>query len=824
MTEELEQSAEETLDAQDEAQEYAPGELAPCIVTQAKVWKSDDLKRENLLEPIRGLIKSLPLDGDLARRFNVLETWEARLMDRGHQHLSAEGEGFRVAGAPGEDKRNSLAELANAGINNTNVFSAQGDICTGVLNRGKIRVSFSPRKSKRPQDVAAADAGNSYKFLWEKNNPNLQKDITNCAWTDCRSLVWTRTIADKRFGLDDEGNPRQMEVSSAFGALESRLPMLQDSLKDCSYAQIFEESDYATQRACFPWTGKKIKPGAGSDVDHEFERIARISTRTGIGSRLGSDGGSASRSCTMTYTWLRPSTFFSDCIKDEEKDALLKAFPDGIFVIMTGSEVCAAWEESMDAHLSDGMFTRGNGQSRRALGSSDVAIQRKINIWAELFDQFCRSAIPTTLVDSAAIDTDALASLEASPRRYFPVAVDTAAGQTIASITGQTPTPTPQPAMMDLFNAYTGPLLQAIDGATPALFGGGNGDDTATGATLRLNQALERFGPCWMVVNSIIAKAVEQAARLCGDNATEDIEESVDGKDLCVNPAALRGGNFSCSSETAGTIPESAAAREAKLSMVLEMANTNQSLASLIAKPQNTKQILAGLHLEDVLSLSESDSCDKQNEEIQIMLEQPPLINPAYSEVEAQIAQATQTHEAAKAAVVQSGTVPHPENIQKGQQLEQAIEALQQKLQSTPQWIPSVPVAGDGSEDDATEEGVVFDFLQTPEGRGIRYKSSRETPGGDMNTSPNWCKFTNLILHWQAHRAAAAQFAKPAPVQPKVNLTGKVSPSAVTQMLSSAGVQIDPQAEQQPEISQTLREYGPTSETETHIRQNGATK
>jgi hypothetical protein len=258
--------------------------------------------------------------------------------------------------------------------------------------------------------------------------------------------------------------------------------------------------------------------------------------------------------------------------------------------------------------------------------------------------------------------------------------------------------------------------------------------------------------------------------------------------------------------------------------MVLEMANTNQSLASLIAKPQNTKQILAGLHLEDVLSLSESDSCDKQNEEIQIMLEQPPLINPAYSEVEAQIAQATQTHEAAKAAVVQSGTVPHPENIQKGQQLEQAIEALQQKLQSTPQWIPSVPVAGDGSEDDATEEGVVFDFLQTPEGRGIRYKSSRETPGGDMNTSPNWCKFTNLILHWQAHRAAAAQFAKPAPVQPKVNLTGKVSPSAVTQMLSSAGVQIDPQAEQQPEISQTLREYGPTSETETHIRQNGATK
>jgi hypothetical protein len=818
MSEELEQSVDQIEDAP-AAEEYAPGELAPCIVTQARVWKPDDLKREGLLDPLKSLIASLPGVDDLARRFAVLETWEARLFDRGHQHNVADGEGFKVASAPDSNRRNSIAEMSDAGINNVNIYSAQGDICTGVLNRGKVKVQFSPRRSKRPQDVAASEAANSYTFLWEKNNPAIQKDITNCAWTDCRSLVWTRTIADKRFGLDDEGKPRQMEVSSTFGVLESKLPMLVDKVEDAGYAQIFEEADYAIQRAAYPWTEKRIKPGMSSAVDQDFERIARISTRTGIGGRMVGDGN-PSREATMCYTWLRPGMYFSDNVREESKEAFLKNFPDGVFVVASGTEICAAWEESMDAHLSGGLFTRGNGQNRRALGSSDIPIAKRVNTWAELFDDFIRGSIPLTLLESQAFDAEAVASLEATPRRFLPVALDTAAGQTMQSVVGQTPQATPVPGATDLFQAYIGPIIQSIDGATPALFGGAEGSDNTVGATsIRLNQSLERFGPPWMVVNSIISKACWQAAKCCADNADSEIEETVDGNDVCVNPQALRGGEFNCIAETAGYIPEGSAMRQAKVLQILDMAAQNQQIASIVATPSNAREIVNALALDDVITVDVADAEDGALEAIELLLESEPLANPAYVDLENQIKEAEATHTQAKNAVVQSGAVPHPDNIAKGQQLEASIQTLQQQLQSTPQYMPSVPVSTDGSEDYATCAATAFSWMQQPYGRGLRRKADREQPGGQ-----NWNKWTNVYLWWSAMKDQADKQAKAQPQAPKVSLTGKVSPSTVAQLLQSAGVQIDPQAEQQPEVSQTIREYGPASETETKVRQNGATK
>ena len=820
MDETVEQSAGETLDSQDEAQEYAPGELAPCIVTTAKVWKSDDLKRENLLEPIRGLIKSLPGDSDMARRFQILSTWEQRLQDRGHTHNSSDGEGWTVAGAPGADKRNSIAELNDAGVHGIGIFSSQGDIATGVLNRGKVKTSFAPRRSKRPQDVAASEAANSYCKIWERNNPCLQKEVTNYSWTDCRTIVWTRTVADSKNGVDDEGKPRTMEVSSAHGVLESRLPMTVDNLRECSYAQIFCDEDYAVQRATYPQTGKKIKPGGGSSNELEIERIARLSTRTGIGGRLFGTTGDTERMATMVYTWMRPGIYWSDSVKDEDRDALLSNFQKGIFVVMNGSEVCMAFEACMDDCLAEGMWTRGVGQNRRALGTLDLPIAKRANQWAELLDQHFRGAIPVTLVDSAAIDADALASLEASPRRYFPLAPDTAAGQTLASCVAQTPQATPMQGGMQLFQWYITDLIQSIDGCTPALFGSGEGSDNTVGASLiRLNQSLERYGSPWQTLNGIIARAAWQAAKSCGENQEAELDETIGDEDICVNPAALRGGEFKISDETVGMIPESGAQREAKVSSLLELASQNQQVAAIVATPNNAREIVNALHLDDVITIDAADAEDGALETIELLLEAQPLTNPAYVDLENQINQAQETHTNAKNAVVQSGAVPPQDVIAKGQALEAQIQQLQQQLQSIPQYQPSVSVSTDGSEDYATCAATAFSWMQQSMGRTLRRKAEREQPGGE-----NWNKWTNVYLWWSAMKAQADKQSAAQPQVPKVSLTGKVSPAAVSQLLSAGGVQVDPQAEQQPEISQTLREYGPTSETETHIRQNGATK
>jgi hypothetical protein len=815
MEDTLEQSEDVTVDAQDEAQEYAPGELAPCIVTTAKVWKSDDLKSEGLLEPIKSLIKSLPGDADMARRFQVLSTWEARLQDRGHTHNSSDGEGWTVAGSPGNDKRNSIAEMNEAGIHGIGVYSAQGDIATGVLNRGKVKVSFSPKRSKRPQDVAAATAANSYSKLWEKNNPSLQKEVTNYAWTDCRSLVWTRTVADKsRFGVDDEGKPLQMEVSSSHGVLETRLPMTVDSLKECSYAQIFCDEDYAVQRATYPWTGKKIKAGGGSSNELEIERIARLCTRTGIGGRIFGSTGDTERLATMVYTWMRPGIYWSENVKDEDREALLSNFQNGIFVVMSGSEVCMAFEASMDDFLSEGMWTRGVGQNRRALGTLDLPISKRANEWAALLDSYFRGAIPMTLLDSQSFDAEAVSELEASPRRFFSVTLDTAAGQTMQSVVGQTPQPAPMQGGMQLFQWYITDLIQSLDGCTPALLGSGEGSDNTVGASLiRLNQSLERYGVPWQTLNGIISRAAWQAAKACGENQESDLDETIGDEDICVSPQALRGGEFKVSDETVGMIPESGAQREAKVSSLLELASQNQQVASIIATPNNAREIVNALHLDDVITIDAADAEDGALETIELLLEAQPLTNPAYVELENQIAQAESTHTNAKNAVVQSGTVPTQDVIEKGQALEAQIQTLQQQLQSTPQYQPSVSVSTDGSEDYATCAATAFSWMQQSTGRTLRRKAEREQPGGE-----NWNKWTNVYLWWSAMKAQADKQSQANPQAPKVSLTGKVSPAAVAQLLSAGGVQVDPTAEQQPSVEQVQRTYGPTSETETRIK------
>jgi len=803
-----------------QAPEYRPGELAASIVTSQKVWKPEDLKDEGIVGVMQQLVKTVSNADEAARRFQVIQTWEARHMDRGYQHLEADARGgWKIAGINSSSRsENGLAAMDDAGLYATNIFSAQGDIASGALNRGKIKVSFSPRYSKNPQDVAAADTANQYKYLWEKSNPSLQRDITELGWTDCRTVLWTRTVADKRYGIDEEGNPRSVELSTAHGILESKLPMMVDKLEDCGYVQLFEEMDYAVARAAYPWAADKINPSWGTYGELEFERIARINTRIGIIGKYIT-GTSGIREATMGYMWFRQGMYFDKEISEAKREFLLKNFPDGIFVIMAGPEFICCWNECLDDHVALGLFTRGFGQNRRSLGSSDLPIQKRINIWADLWDKFVRTAIPITLLDSDAFDTAAIAGMEASPGRFLPVTPSE--GQLIQNLVGQTTSPVPIPGMAEMFQWYVGPLIQSIDGATPALFGGGEGQDNTVGATqIRLNQSLERFGPPWQMTNCIMARAAYQAAKCCAENGSTEINSTVEGYgDISVNPERLRG-EFECAAETLGSIPESGAQREAKIMQVLDMAQVNAQIASVIGSPSNAREIVKGLHLDDVITVDEADSEDKQLEEIEVLLESEPLMNPEYQQLAEQVQQLNAVHETAKVAAsqaLQDGTL-QPGDPEQGAQLEQQLQQMQQQLQSTPQYLPSVPVAQDDSEDHTTEAATLFSWMQEPEGRSLRKAATPEPLGGE-----NWKKWTNCYLHWQGHKQMAAKLASQnaQPIPPKITISipaDKMQGDTQAQVLQKAGIQVSAPSGQPHEVEQEVRAYTPMSEIVTKTK------
>jgi hypothetical protein len=804
----------------DQAEEYAPGELAPSIVTPSKVWKPADLLKEGMAGVLTDLARTCSNTDEAARRFQVLQTWELRHVDRGYQYLEDDGRGgWKIAGVNNNSRQNFLSAGDDSGLYPTNILSAQGDIACGALNRGKIKVNFSPKRLKDPRSVRAAETANQYKHLWQKYNTNLQREIAELGWTDCRVVTWTRTVADKRFGVDEQGRPRQIELTTPHGVLESKLPMMVDSLGDMSYIQIFEEMDYAVARAAYPWMGDRIKPSWGTYGELEFERIARINTRIGIIGKYIT-GTSGIREATMGYMWFRPGMYFDDQISAPQREFLLKNFPSGLFLVMAGPEVCCAWDESMDDHVAVGIYMRGFGQNRRSLGSSDLPIQKRINIWADLWDKFVRSAIPITLLEDKAFNAEAVSQLEASPSRFLPVALDE--GQTMEDVVGQTPAPQPVPGMSEMFQWYVGPLIQMIDGATPALFGGAEGADNTVGATqIRLNQSLERFGPTWIMMNHIYARCAWQAAKSCSLNGSGDTTDTVEGiGEITVNPQDMQG-DIECSPETLGSIPESGAQREAKVLQVLEMANGNPEVAQLIATASNTREIVNALGLQEVITVDEADSEDLALENVDALLESEPLLNPAWMELSQQLEQANALHENAKqmaASSVAAGSVPDTDEIQMGAQLEQEIGKMQQQLQQTPKYQPSVPVADDGSQDNATIAATVFSWMQSTKGRGLRLAASREAEGGEA-----WKKWTNVFLYWKGNRDAAQQQAanNQQPVPPKITISipaDKMEGQTQAKLLQKAGIQVSPPSGQPHEVEQESRFYGPQAEIVTKTR------
>lgn len=788
---------EERQDAE-KSQEYQPGELAPAIVTGQKVWKPDDLKKEDgaLIGTLTDLVETCAIADEAARRFSVLQTWEARHFDRGYQHLE-EGEkgGWRIAGTNVGKNQNSLKAGDDANLYPTNIYSAQGDILTSALCRGEIKVNFTPAKNKEPRDVQCADEANKYKHIWEdvNNSIELQRSTVGLAWTDPRGIFWTRSVADKsRFGLvEDADDVKVVEITTVHGALETKLPMMADRLDQCAYAEIFEEVDYTVARSSYPWMGDKIKPSWGTFGNMEFERIARMNTRLGLyGKYL--IGTSGIRETTMGYMWFRPGMYRDDKITASQREWLLTNFPDGLFVVMAGMELCCCWNESMDDHLSLGMFTRGFGQNRRALGTSDIPIQKRINIFADLWDKFVRGAIAIGLLETRAFDAEAIAKLESSTTRFVEVALDD--GQTMDQVVGQTPTPSPVEGFTALFQWYVGPLMQSIDGATPALFGSGEGSDNTVGATqIRLQQALERIGTAWIVTNKLFEQAVGQAVKCCAENGNTEIFQTVAGYgDISVDPANLKG-NFRCHAETINSIPESGAQREAKVLSILDMANANPEMAALVGTPSNAREIVKALHIEDVLTIDEANSEDKQLEEIEVMLDSEPNLNSQWVELTKQFEQLNEMHEQAKQIALQAvkgGDQLNDEIRQTGEAMEQQVEAIEKQIDETPKYFPSVPVAQDDSEDHATEAATCFAWMQEPDGRTLRKAAGKEQEGGK-----DWKKWTNVFLHWKGHKEMATKLAmdKQQPITPKMNISvplAKLTGPAATSVLQKAGIQV----------------------------------
>ena len=701
----------------------------------------------------------------------------------------------------------------NNTIYDTNVYGSKGDIIVAALSREIPKVEFFPANPEFGPDIVASEEADRFKDIWARNN-NLHALLVECArifWNEDRVLAWTRYELNGQLygfegdneeapvtpedilnppedtptgqeGLDSvleqdesplqteatEGEeneqetqaepqkkPRGREVTTLYGKLDHKVPIAVDAIKDMQFVQLYQDLDVAIAKAYAPWIAEKIKPGSDGNSEVELDRIARENTRQAV---LGAyvTGDSLQRHTVVKHTWFRPSMFMDEKVNDDVRAELLEAFPNGALLVKVGANFAFARNESMDAHLAITHPFSGKGQNRRALGSSMISIQKRINDWVDLLDDYFKRTVPKKWMNAEAFDLMAIknqTNVPGSTGGFQPQPGLTTMDQYIMV----EPTPQPQSSMFDAIKYFIGQLSEEITGALPSLFGAATGENTVGNAVIQMDQALQRVGCPWNNIQDLFAECARQAVGCAADcREGQKISQTVPGRGaITVNTSNLSG-NVLCFPESNPAFPESWNQREAKLIKMVDSSAANPSIRAWLFSPANLPILQDGIRMK-AFKVPGATSITKQKAEFEILLRSGPTQNPQVLKIQGILAQAAEDIKN-KMAMMQPIDPQEMAMVQQMQQMEKSLPPL----------VSTVPVAQDESELHSVEAGQCLDWMNSTEGQKFKY-----------GTAEQMAAYQNGHLHWTEHmemaKKIAAANAPPTDKPPSESISADIS-------------------------------------------------
>ena len=757
--------------------DFAPGELGPFDYSEHDFVKlSEDAKKE-VLELCR---KKANTDL-LARRIEVEQAWEEELFYRGYHFLfPRRGGGWQFTSQAAGNR--NWSQRQSSGNYETNIFAPTTDILSNALSRDIPKPNFGPANPNEGPDITAADKAEDYVEIFEHNN-DLSQKIAEMAYWFCvngRFLTYTRTVVDgQQFGFYDEADdnpevpettggqeppaeiktegeqeieyenespepeskrkPRGREVTTIIGKLAHKLPLNANTIHECDYVQYYLDSSTSQAKGMFPWIAQNIVPGAGSIGQIGIDRLARINVALAIEGGYQT-GDTYNTDCTSTFTWLRPQAYF-DCAKPEVKAELFEQCPDGLLCVYVGANDALAFvrNECMDDKLNVEQARRGTGMNRASLMRPGLSVQRRLNNWVDLLNDFFIKTVPRVWMDSRAFNVEALANQTNIPGQRGPFQAQP--GIDSQNLMLEEPMPTHQPSLPEFVQYFAGEMMEQITGALPSLAGAETDTDTYRGQALQRDSSLQRLSGPWKAIKracSIIYRQAVMATAQCREKLGEQtISQYIPGKGKVNLEVADLKGNILSYDDTDSTIPETWTEKSSKYQQLVSEAPENPYIAKLLSLPKNMKMAKDASGLQE-LDIPEADAEDKQIGEFEILLTTESQPNPDIAKAQEQL----------QKAEIQAQAEGPEAYVQFQQMKDQALQAIQ----ALPPLVSSVAVMQDASEDHATEAQVCFEKMNSRAGRKLK-----------STNRPIW---DNLHLHWQEHSQMAAKLSPPAPNKP----------------------------------------------------------
>lgn len=554
----------------------------------------------------------------------------------------------------------------------TNFYTPLGKSLISALAGVMPEVTVIPSNPKRIDDINAAKEGEKYRkvFYFVNDMPQVLKDVGRYFWTDGRVVGWIKQETDVKFGVDEEGNPKTMEVPEIGGVMEWKVPITASHQKEFHYASHSKEYSVAFCKDKWQDKAEKIKPGMASPASDQFDRLCRLAVLQGTDSMYAGD--TYAHLVTVTDIWMRKWAFA--LVKNETvRQELQEAYPNGVRVTWAGNEFMEATPANMDDDIEVVLPQPGDGMAVASLGEFVIPVQKRVNNKINLAQEAWEKGTPMNFVDSKAVDEQGLKDDLASPESYREIK-NPYPGEPLGNLFYKTDLPQQPQDMMLSIEKDMGPVAQMVGGVQPALFGAPmQNAKTAAVYSQARDQALGSlsisYGPLKTFLANMTAKAIAKA-----EDRDEDIDATIpDDKNggfmgTSVSVSKLKAGRYMCKPIVDdGGIPATPSAQKQGLMQMVQFMGQNPAFQALMQHPDNQYFLKQNTGLEG-FEVPGADSRNKQLREIEKMHEnymeskQEGLPTGPIQPDQADIQKVAQ-HDTMIQAAGGVGTTPKPEDM-----------------------------------------------------------------------------------------------------------------------------------------------------------------
>lgn len=759
----------------------------------------EDPRNENLpkqiVNAIKAALKKITHQDMYDRRREVLHDRRLRYYSRGFQHIyEHKSSGVFALGVKG-----GIISLGDRDIqcpnfiDDYNIFFPYQRALSAILCQNPPGIDFRPKNPALAEDNEASETAEGYKEYYNQSNsaPTLQQEMVRMFMLSGRCVAWTRTEASQaKWGLNDQGEARQMETTNIYGTLESHVSIMAKCAEDSPYCILLDDVDILQGKAEYPEKRDDIKAGAASILENEYERIARL----GIlhGTRMQSQIGDAmTHLVTRGHCFLRPCFFegeeFDETMEEGDgeqtlRDVCQELYPSGCHFVLVGDTYVGSWDECPDDVLTISFPYDGDGMFRMAVMDPMVVLQDAFNDYKNAEREIFTYGWPSRWINTEAMDWDAVADQRADPYAIREVKAPT--NVALGNAFFQEPDPELPASFIEAQQEMRGALAQFMSGAQPSLYGAAK-NKTASEAALDRSQSMGMLSLPWARIQWMWSRIYYQAAIAAGknpDHAQEIVVPGSGGQGITLQLEKLTKGNFGVFPDEDSAFPESTEAKRALLQELVKLAGSSPIGQAIFNSPENWKQINTVMGYSELV-IPQAEARDKQARELQLLLEQPP-IPPAPQDLQIFLQQHAQA-----TLLAQAGGGPMPPRLPNLQpqigpdgQMTNPMEDINvlQQLAALGLLKPSIqpgPLDFDAFEGEYLKEWMssIHCWREMANGKAVN--------------------ILNVQLHAQAHLANAAQQAAAAaaskPPSESINFKDE-SPAGQEQMNAQAGIKIAP--------------------------------